>query len=88
MLPYSNDHPSCVREPAVGISVASTVGLDLGTPPFSVPRRPRSVLGAAVPEAAIGENHDALTREDDVASSPRPLNRTIDEVSEASLVEG
>src|SRR3954449_12536487 len=66
VLPDPHDRPALGREARVRVAVARDVSLDLRPPEVRVVARPRTVLGAAVPEAAVDEHRDLRAGEDDV----------------------
>jgi hypothetical protein len=56
VFPHSEDRPTFVDQQVVSVAVAKDVELQLRAPPISVRSRPRAVLWAAVPEAAVHED--------------------------------
>jgi hypothetical protein len=81
VLPDPNYRPSRIAQALVGVPVSTAVRLDLRLPPVGVCLRPRCVLRASVPEAAIYEDGDPETRKHDVgpATSRVAERRTSDE---------
>ncbi len=69
MLPDPDHGPSGCGQARVGVTVANPVRLDLLAPPSGVRLRPSAVLRTAVPVAAVAEDRDLATGEDDVRSS-------------------
>jgi hypothetical protein len=69
MLPDTHHRPSLRPKPPVSVAVATTVAGELGGPELGVRLRVGGVLWAGVPEAAIDEHSNSLTREDDVGPS-------------------
>lgn len=66
MLPDANHGPTAYTQVAVYLAVTGPVALDLLPPERRAGLRPRYVLGAAVPEAAVDEDGDAEPGEDKV----------------------
>ena len=71
MFPEPEDRPSCGGKPLIGVPIASAVPGDLLFPVVGVGRSLGVVLWAAVPEAAVEEDRDALSGEDHVSSAPK-----------------
>jgi hypothetical protein len=70
MLPEPHHPPTSIGEPAVRVGVAGDVACDLSWPVVGVrAERPSAVFRAAVPEAAVDEDRDALACEHDVRAS-------------------
>lgn len=69
MLPNPDDRPSGLCEPAIGISIPSSIRFNLGAPELAVAVRLGCVLRASVPEAAVNEDGDPRWAEDDVNSA-------------------
>jgi hypothetical protein len=69
VLPDSDDGPSRLAQPRVGITVSGYIGVDFITPPSSVVLRVGAVNGTAVPETAIEEDCDTRGGKDYVDSS-------------------
>lgn len=89
MLPNPNNQPACFGEYTIGVSVAGLVLGDLSGPEVAVPLGCPMVLGASVPEAAVGEDRYFGTFEHYVRASPEPIDRRdIDAVAEAEAVDG
>ncbi len=61
--PNADDEPTGGTELQVGVAVPANVRRELRPPPGSVPLRVRSMEWAAVPEATIDENGDAVSPE-------------------------
>jgi len=55
-FPDSDDVPPCPAQGAVYQPVAGFVALDFTSPPSRAVRRPRRVLGTAVPETTVNED--------------------------------
>jgi hypothetical protein len=70
MFPHPDGEPVLGLEEFVGRSVAREVGLQFRLPPFTVVGWNRAVLRTTVPEAAVDEDGDALSRKHYVGSSP------------------
>ena len=77
VLPDPHHPPARVGEPTVGGAVARDVGVELGPPPRPVVPRRGGVLRAAVPEAAVDEDHHAGAGEDEVAAGAQLRQRAV-----------
>jgi hypothetical protein len=75
MLPDPDDLPTCRGQQAVDPIVSLSIPIELRTPILAVCLRRPSVVGAAMPEAAIDEHRDSLGREHDVCSMSDALYR-------------
>jgi hypothetical protein len=70
VLPHAHDRPTGISEAFVGISIASLVPSDLLWPvPLVDLVSSSSVLGAAMPEAAVDEDSDTRSGENDIRLS-------------------
>jgi hypothetical protein len=77
-----------MSEPFVGVRIALDVGENLRAPELLVGLWPRPMLWAAMPEAAIYEDRNPGTSEDDVRTSRRILERLgIDQVSKPHCMQ-
>src|SRR5690606_19488049 len=80
--PDTNHQPATISEPVVGVRIALDIGENLGAPELLIGLWPSSMRWAAMPEAAIYEDGNPGTSEDDIRSSRRILKRLgIDQVS-------
>lgn len=77
VLPYPNHAPPSFAQPLVSIAITSSVPFELLAPPISVVLRPRPVLRAAVPIAAIHEHGDSMPGENNIRPAPQALQRRI-----------
>jgi hypothetical protein len=66
VFPDSNDAPTGILQDEIRFSVPLSVSLDLGSPKIGVLARGPVVLGAAMPVAAINEDGDPGSGEDNV----------------------
>lgn len=66
MLPEAHDLPAFPSEHPGHLAIALPVAGDLGVPEFPILPRSRSVLRAAVPEAAVHEHGDMGGRKHEV----------------------
>jgi hypothetical protein len=87
MLPNSNRRPSRLFERPVGIGVAALIGPDLCPPPLCILLRPSAVLGTAVPEAAIYEDRNLMSREGDIGTSARDRQGIVNAEPQSSTME-
>jgi hypothetical protein len=87
--PQPDDGPAVGPQSLISVSVAPPVRVDLGTPPFRVRLRPRSVARATVPEAAVHKDGDPRHSEDNV-STPSDFGQRahINAKAEAETVQG
>ena len=69
VLPDTDDRPAVRHQPCGRVAIPLDVRLQLRRPPRSVVRRPRRVLRAAMPEAAVDEDSDPSRGEHDVSPS-------------------
>jgi hypothetical protein len=69
VFPHPEGQPSLGLKAADSVLVAGTVSFDLVPPPLRVRPRPRPMLRASVPEAAINEDCYASLREHHVGTS-------------------
>jgi hypothetical protein len=76
VLPDPDRDPSGGAQSTVGVTVASPILLDLALPPVRVVDRPARMLGTPVPKAAIDEDRNSSTRENDVGFAPQLRKRT------------
>ena len=89
MLPETDDLPSGLPQPRVGVGVAGAVRLELAAPPLGVRLGPGTVLGAGVPEAAVREDGHPSPREENVRPPPKARQRgAVDPEAQAEAVEG
>ena len=75
MRPYSYNFPAECLKPFIRVGIALPVGYNLITPEVGVLLRPRAMLRAAVPEAPVHENGDALAGKDYICHSARPFDQ-------------
>jgi hypothetical protein len=87
VLPNSDDGPACGTKALVSVGITRPSRLDLVPPPLCIIPWPTGVLGAAVPEAAVNKDADALPRKADVGASARAWNWVIDPVSQPGCVK-
>src|ERR1700678_3960869 len=73
MFPEANHRPAILSEPRIRIGIPEAVCLNLLSPEFCVPLRPRSMLRTAVPEAPFHQNSDPSARKGDVRYAPWSL---------------
>lgn len=76
VLPEPENHPTFGREDSVGLDVARGVGRDLRTPVIMVRRRQLEMIRTAVPKAAIEEDGDSRTGEDQIGRATNRGNRS------------
>jgi hypothetical protein len=72
MFPHVQHRPPEVTEGGILAPVAGDVAVKLRLPPVPVVAREGSMLGAAVPEAAIHEDSDLGPGEGDVRATGEP----------------
>ena len=84
VLPDPDRRPPCCQQALVGVEITVLVGFDLLRPVPAVGAMPTTaVLGAAMPEAAVDENGDLGTGEDDVGLSGKAWERApVDAVAQ------
>lgn len=88
MLPHSDHGPARLAQLGVVQSIALHISGDLGAPVGGVGLRARSVVWAAMPEAAIDENSHLLTPKDDVCSAAQALQRLlVDAIAKAASMK-
>lgn len=88
VLPHADDRPAERGESCVRLPVALDVAIELRRPVVGVGLRRSAVDRAAVPEAAIDEDCDTGTREDDVRPGAQgAVNPEIDSEAKATPVE-
>lgn len=89
MLPEPHDPPTRIGEPGVRVGVAGDIACDLSWPVVGIrAERPPAVFRAAVPEAAVDEDRDALASEHDVrASTQFGLRGEINSVAPSMRVQ-
>jgi len=88
MLPNPHNLPSASGQSLIGIAIASSVGVDLVAPEFSIAFRPSAMLWATVPEAPIDEDSHFRPRENNVYTSMRKWrHHLVDAVSQAYCME-
>jgi hypothetical protein len=90
VAPYPDDRPSGTAQRLIGFAITLYVSGQLRRPVPIVDLRRPSMLGAAMPEAAIHKYRHALTREDDVRLESAAMDNDGVILSEAvaQLVEG
>ena len=71
MLPEPHDGPTCASELLRRVAVALTVPLQLIAPLCGVGLRHRAMQRAAMPDASIDEDRDAMANEGDVGAGPQ-----------------
>jgi hypothetical protein len=69
MLPNAYYSPSASSQKLSGFAIARLVAFDLSKPISPVAGRHAAVFGAAVPEAAIDEDGNALFRKNEIGAS-------------------
>jgi hypothetical protein len=77
MGPSAYHCPTLACEGSICVRIASAIRLDLRSPPLGVRFRPRTVRRTAVPEAAVDEDRDAGTREEQVGATPHRGQRRV-----------
>lgn len=88
MFPDPDDGPPCDLETLCGVTISRDVRPQLDLPPFSVPRRPRRMLRASVPKAAVDEDCDLSGCKEDVGPSPwHPWQRSVHSVPVPEAVQ-
>lgn len=88
VLPDADDRPSERLQMDVGLTVPLHVARELGRPPGGVVGGCCLVFGAPVPEAAIDEDSDLRTGEQDVSAASRHARqRVVDAVPKPESVE-
>lgn len=88
MLPNPHDFPSRSGQSLIGVAIASSIGLDLVAPEFSIVLRPSPMLWATMPEATVDEDGCSCTRENDVYASMRKLrHHLVDAVPQTHRME-
>jgi len=88
VLPEPQDQPSSLGEPAVGIGVTLTIGLELRRPPRAVGSRVSLMDGAGMPEAAIDVDGDPLSGKHHICAAPHTRNRgQVDSVAQSSSMQ-
>jgi hypothetical protein len=63
MLPKAKDGPSSRPESDVRVAISTSIRFDFFSPPSRVRLRPRAVLWASMPEAAVDEYGDLCSNE-------------------------
>lgn len=88
MFPDSEHLPPEFSEMCVRFPVAFDVAGKLLRPPRRVPLRRGLVIGAPMPEAAVNEHGDFMTRKQDVGSPARQARQdSVDAIAKAPRVE-
>src|SRR5688572_28127399 len=88
MLPDAYRKPTVSGEFHVSLTIAASIGLDLGLPQVSVRLGPRRVFLATVPEAPVNEHRNSRAEEHDVRlPSQRRNGPDVDTEAEAVLVQ-
>jgi hypothetical protein len=88
VLPDPDNLPPALTEETVGLPVACLVSRQLVLPPFGVGLRPRAVLGAGMPEAAVYVNRHVSRAEHDVGTGTQARNGgTVHPEAEATAVQ-
>lgn len=75
MRPKAQHGPAIRFQRRVVAPIARDVGIQFQLPPLAVGLRLRAVEGAAMPEAAVHEDGDAASGEQDVGATPESLDR-------------
>jgi hypothetical protein len=79
VLPDPNHFPAISRESKIRATVALNVAFELLAPPLPVGFRHHEVFRTPMPEAAVDEDCDALTRKHDVRLRPETCDgATVD----------
>lgn len=88
MLPYSYHAPPLLLQQPVGVAISRLVGCELLSPPRRVGMRPPTMLGTAVPKAAVDEHgHFAAGKSDVDGASPLTRHRVDHAVAQTSGVQ-
>lgn len=88
VFPHPNDQPSGGGEASVCVAVAVSVPSDLRGPPGAIGDRGGPMRLAAVPEAAVYEDSDLGSGEDDVGCSAQTRNgHHVQPITEPKTVE-
>jgi hypothetical protein len=74
VFPDTDDGPSSAAKSGVGFVISFHRASQLGSPPVRVGFGSRTVVGAAVPEAAVHEHCDSCPREDNIRTPPDDWN--------------
>lgn len=88
MLPHAHNGPACVEQRPIHLVVALDIATELGCPVLDVVPWHPSVLRAGVPEAAVYEDGDLSTSEDDVRPNsdlPAPYGKVLPEAEPAAV---
>lgn len=98
MLPDAQHPPPRSTQPAIGVCIAQSIGLDLCPPIRGVGLWPGPMLGTPVPEAAIDEDRNTSAGEEDVcapskarqglAIDPKPESATMQQRTDGQLRPG
>jgi hypothetical protein len=89
VLPDANDFPASGCELLVSVFIAVLVLGYLRAPETRIELRGTQVIGATVPEAAVKEDGDLSSREDEIRSTAKPRDRTsVDTVAKPQGVNG
>jgi len=77
MLPETQDAPASPGKRNINVAISPHVRPDLHPPPRGIGLRPRPVTRTPVPEAAIDEDSNALTREQKVGTAPSAADGAV-----------
>lgn len=88
VLPNPHNLPTHERQMVVGLTITLNIATQLGRPPLPISLGPRSMIGAAVPEAPVHEHRNSFARKRQISTTTRkPRKWLVDAVPKTPGVE-